>query len=193
MGSGCQVLFFWGHPSVHEQEHFDLLRFPKASPRLLEVYQANFDLFYHIFLRFCLGPQQSSMGTVKEMKKRKQHVGMMSPLVTGHYLLMWYILRTTPEWPSTVQDMTIPPFDKLWADDDISCHPLILALLCRYLRNSTNMSEDLRAVSFHCLIWQRSVGMLMGRIASSLVSFLWFVRTCVSLAHFPLSVFCKSP
>lgn len=40
------------------------------------------------------------------------------------------------------RDMTIPPFDKLWADDDIICHPLILALLCRYLRNSTNMSEE---------------------------------------------------
>eukprot|EP00435_Cladocopium_sp_Y103_P047345 s619_g13.t2 len=49
------------------------------------------------------------------------------------------------------RDMTIPPFDKLWADDGIICHPLILALLCRYLRNSTNMSEDSRAVSFHCL------------------------------------------
>ena len=40
------------------------------------------------------------------------------------------------------QDMTIPPFNKTWADDEIICHPLILALLARYLRNSTNMSEE---------------------------------------------------
>ena len=38
--------------------------------------------------------------------------------------------------------MTIPPFNKTWADDEIICHPLILALLARYLRNSTNMSEE---------------------------------------------------
>eukprot|EP00434_Breviolum_minutum_P030703 symbB.v1.2.027152.t1/scaffold2767.1/size71155/1 len=40
------------------------------------------------------------------------------------------------------RDMTIPPFNKTWADDEIICHPLILALLARYLRNSTNMSEE---------------------------------------------------
>lgn len=40
------------------------------------------------------------------------------------------------------RDMTIPPFDKMWAQDDVICHPLILALLARYLRNSTNMSEE---------------------------------------------------
>ncbi|CAJ1362612.1 unnamed protein product [Effrenium voratum] len=40
------------------------------------------------------------------------------------------------------RDMTVPPFNKLWAQDDVICHPLILALLARYVRNSTNMSED---------------------------------------------------
>lgn len=40
------------------------------------------------------------------------------------------------------QDMTIPPFDKLWADDEIICHPLVLELLVKYLRNSTNMSSE---------------------------------------------------
>ncbi|CAJ1394033.1 unnamed protein product [Effrenium voratum] len=40
------------------------------------------------------------------------------------------------------RDMTVPPFNKLWAQDDVICHPLILALLARYVRNSTNMSEE---------------------------------------------------
>lgn len=55
------------------------------------------------------------------------------------------------------RDMTIPPFNKMWASDDIICHPLILALLARYLRNSTNTSEE-KAAEMSFAHWLGSGG-----------------------------------
>ncbi|CAE8599859.1 unnamed protein product, partial [Polarella glacialis] len=40
------------------------------------------------------------------------------------------------------RDMTVPPFDETWSEDNLLCHPLVLALVARYLRNSTDMSEE---------------------------------------------------
>lgn len=40
------------------------------------------------------------------------------------------------------RDMTIPPFEGLWTDDRLVRHPLVLALIARYLRNSTDVSDE---------------------------------------------------
>jgi len=38
--------------------------------------------------------------------------------------------------------MTIPPFEGLWTDDRLVRHPLVLALIARYIRNSTDVSDE---------------------------------------------------
>lgn len=40
------------------------------------------------------------------------------------------------------RNMTIPPFAGVWTEDWLVCHPLVLSLISRYLRNSTDMSDE---------------------------------------------------
>lgn len=40
------------------------------------------------------------------------------------------------------RDMTIPPFTGMWTEDWLVRHPLVLSLIARYLRNSTDMSDE---------------------------------------------------
>lgn len=40
------------------------------------------------------------------------------------------------------RDMTIPPFSGIWTEDWLIRHPLVLALLARHLRNSTDTRND---------------------------------------------------
>jgi len=40
------------------------------------------------------------------------------------------------------RDMTVPPLTDNWKLDNLTCHPLVLRLIARYLRNSTNTSGE---------------------------------------------------
>lgn len=40
------------------------------------------------------------------------------------------------------RDMTIPPFQGMWTEDWLVRHPLVMALIARYLRNSTDVSDE---------------------------------------------------